>query len=75
MKSQGLPLPPCSRQRASTRRDRLPSSRRSATAAFCGKAPLAWARGEQWARNSRSLRFVPKMPPSSRPPMKTLFES
>ena len=42
MKSHGLPLPPCARQSASTRRDRLPSSRRSATAAFCGTAPSAW---------------------------------
>ena len=73
MKSQGLPLPPCARQSASTRRDRLPSSRRSATAALRGEAPFGLARGEQWARNSWSLRFVPKIPPSSRPPMKTLL--
>ena len=45
MKSHGLPLPSCARHSASTRRDRLPSSRRSATAAFFGAAPFAACAG------------------------------
>ena len=78
MKSHGLPLPPWARHRFSTRRERLPSSRESASAAFSGSSPAHSAVGEQWFKKIFRIGAsicVPKIAPISSPPTKTRSES